>query len=197
MPVPAMQIQGHRYGLLLVVERAPKPRGQTSAFWLCRCNCGRELVLSGTHAKLRKSCGCIYKKRAKEPSNLPLLPWSEERSGYLIDHFYDDSLNVVLDGLNRLAGPKLTRVAMEHHARKLGLRRVWDRADTPNQGVPLAEDVREAILLHKDGQSKEYIREEFGWSEQQYSYMRYWLRRETKAIESVSRRLKAIQESRA
>ena len=63
-----IDLTGQRFGMLTVIEQAPKPEGShsTSAFWRCRCDCGNEKIISGNVLKAgkSKSCGCLnYKQR--------------------------------------------------------------------------------------------------------------------------------------
>ena len=62
---------GLRCGLLTVIARAPSRPGVTSAYWLCRCDCGSEVevrssdldnVETSTKQRLVKSCGCLKGK---------------------------------------------------------------------------------------------------------------------------------------
>lgn len=50
MPKHAIDITGQRYGSLTVIGRADKPSNNTrgEAYWLCRCDCGKELVAAST-----------------------------------------------------------------------------------------------------------------------------------------------------
>jgi len=60
MSKEAIDLTGERFGKLLVIKREPnKPR--THARWLCRCDCGKEVIIQShclRQAK-QKSCGCI------------------------------------------------------------------------------------------------------------------------------------------
>jgi len=61
----AHDLTGQVFGRLTVVARSERERtrrGQ-SAFWLCRCDCGTEKVISAASMKsgLTKSCGCFHK----------------------------------------------------------------------------------------------------------------------------------------
>jgi hypothetical protein len=51
---------GNRYGRLKVIAQAKKPRNSRSAFWLCRCDCGKEIVARGWDLRNGRyiSCGC-------------------------------------------------------------------------------------------------------------------------------------------
>ena len=54
---------GKRYGLLKVLEKAPSPKSsnETGAFWKCRCDCGNEIIVSGSNLRTKnsQSCGCV------------------------------------------------------------------------------------------------------------------------------------------
>lgn len=56
-------LTGQRFGKLLVIERAKENTKHGRARWLCKCECGKEIITSGNcllqgHAK---SCGCSAK----------------------------------------------------------------------------------------------------------------------------------------
>lgn len=61
-----------RFGRLLVLEEAGRARSR-SVLWKCRCDCGKELVVSADSLRTgnTKSCGCYQKDRASEASRLP------------------------------------------------------------------------------------------------------------------------------
>jgi hypothetical protein len=55
-----IDMTGQRIGMLTVIERvepAPRPR---NAYWRCRCDCGKEIVATGSALRRgdNKSCGC-------------------------------------------------------------------------------------------------------------------------------------------
>lgn len=58
-----IDLTNQQFGKLTVLQRAEKPEGatSTSAFWLCRCECGVEKVISGNALRQgkTKSCGCL------------------------------------------------------------------------------------------------------------------------------------------
>lgn len=63
---PAMDLIGHKFERLTVLERGPNDRGYTQ--WHCRCDCGNEVLTRGvylTHNRVR-SCGCLQRDRASE-----------------------------------------------------------------------------------------------------------------------------------
>jgi len=62
---------GRKYGRLTVVERhGSSERGH--ARWLCRCDCGNEVVVDGSALRSghTKSCGCFQRERVKELHSL-------------------------------------------------------------------------------------------------------------------------------
>ena len=57
---------GNRYGNLVVIDRVETrktPKGNRSANWLCKCDCGRTHIAKGIHLRSGsvKSCGCLNK----------------------------------------------------------------------------------------------------------------------------------------
>ncbi len=62
----ALELTGHRYGRLLVLERAANIGRRTA--WRCRCDCGAQCTvnagsLRATRASSTKSCGCLHRDR--------------------------------------------------------------------------------------------------------------------------------------
>lgn len=60
-----LQLEGQRFGMLTVLKFShidPKNKG---SYWLCRCDCGTEKVLSGHNlrAGLVTDCGCTWRSR--------------------------------------------------------------------------------------------------------------------------------------
>ena len=48
----------------MVIKRAPNKPNDSHAYWLCKCDCGNEIIYQGsvlTKGKA-KSCGCMKKK---------------------------------------------------------------------------------------------------------------------------------------
>lgn len=60
-----LDLAGHVFGRLTVIERAPCPDNfsRPRVAWLCHCDCGKEkvVVADSLRAGLVKSCGCIHK----------------------------------------------------------------------------------------------------------------------------------------
>lgn len=72
---PQRDLTGQRFGRLVAVHAVDRPEGKNSGtFWLCKCDCGNDLVTRSTSllAGLTASCGCSrrrsYPKRAAPPT---------------------------------------------------------------------------------------------------------------------------------
>lgn len=63
---------GNRYGRLTVIDRAEKLSGQ-GACWLCRCDCGKEIITRGSSLRkgVTKSCGCVATEKLRASVVLP------------------------------------------------------------------------------------------------------------------------------
>lgn len=59
-----MDLTGQRFTRLVAISPARMPSGQTA--WLCRCDCGKESVVSTGNLRtgMAKSCGCLRRERA-------------------------------------------------------------------------------------------------------------------------------------
>ncbi len=65
MAQPTPNITGIRFGHLLVLCRHETlPRGKRDAWWLCRCDCGKEKPVRSTCLRrgTTKTCGCAYRR---------------------------------------------------------------------------------------------------------------------------------------
>jgi len=64
---------GNRYGRLIVVEQAKNPKGG-GAYWLCKCDCGTEVIVLGCNLRrgTTKSCGCFRKEKLHGLHSLPI-----------------------------------------------------------------------------------------------------------------------------
>lgn len=61
-----INIQGQKFGKLLVLEQTEKPaniKGRYT-YWRCKCDCGNEIVVRGSNLRNgnTKSCGCLQKE---------------------------------------------------------------------------------------------------------------------------------------
>ena len=61
-----LDLTNQRFGKLIVISRAEKPINSksTSVFWLCKCDCGNEKIISSNvlRSGKAKSCGCYNKE---------------------------------------------------------------------------------------------------------------------------------------
>ena len=57
------------FGRLTVVGRAPRPAyyARKGAWWLCRCECGKEVAVDGQNlrSKNTRSCGCLLSEMGR------------------------------------------------------------------------------------------------------------------------------------
>lgn len=63
----SLKLAGQRFGRLLVIRRITHSKKDYSQ-WLCRCDCGKEIVVKGkdlTSGKT-KSCGCLQRDKASQ-----------------------------------------------------------------------------------------------------------------------------------
>lgn len=70
-----IDLTGQRFGKLVVVERAEdyiSPKGQHLTQWLCKCDCGNEIIVIGNNLKkqLVKSCGCFLRENSSKQGKL-------------------------------------------------------------------------------------------------------------------------------
>lgn len=65
-----IDLTGKRFGSLTVISRSENQicNGHIRAMWLCKCDCGREKVIRGTHLRSGAviSCGCVGRKHSVE-----------------------------------------------------------------------------------------------------------------------------------
>lgn len=75
-----IDLTGQKFGKLTALSPAPKVSNRTR--WLCRCECGKEIIVDT--ADLRRghtqSCGCYKAQRVSESS---LIDYAGQRFGYL------------------------------------------------------------------------------------------------------------------
>ena len=64
-----IDLTGQKFGRLTVLELGIKPDVKSKEkFWLCKCECGNQTVVSGYQLRngKTKSCGCITKERMRK-----------------------------------------------------------------------------------------------------------------------------------
>ncbi len=68
--------RGNKYGLLTVIDFAPKKNNKI--YYKCKCECGNETIVSGTNLRTGqvKSCGkCIYNNQPQDLTNQIFGVW--------------------------------------------------------------------------------------------------------------------------
>ena len=63
----AKDISGQKFGRLTAIKPTEERRNG-SVYWLCVCDCGNEVIVSGANLRQgnTKSCGCLKKELASE-----------------------------------------------------------------------------------------------------------------------------------
>jgi len=74
---------GLKFARLTVIELDSKPRGR---HYLCRCDCGKEVVVLGAlmRSGARKSCGCLRRDNASALA-------SRNRENRVVDDMFETS----------------------------------------------------------------------------------------------------------
>lgn len=76
--MPRLNLTGVRFGRLVALrpdKSQIKPSGSIVTTWLCKCDCGNELVVSTNNLRSgnTKSCGCLQHDRSSESSFINLV----------------------------------------------------------------------------------------------------------------------------
>ena len=79
-----IDLTGQKFNKLTVIKEAPKEqRKNNRVTWICRCDCGKEVLVTGKDLKSgnTKSCGCLYSKNlvGKRYGRLLVLASTEMR----------------------------------------------------------------------------------------------------------------------
>ena len=82
----AVDNTGQRFGRLLVLSRQSPSPGQTAAYWLCRCDCGGEIVVRGVSLRSGdvKSCGCLQLEHRRNLAKKKIVDCTGQRFGRLV-----------------------------------------------------------------------------------------------------------------
>lgn len=90
-----IDMTGKRFGRLTVLRLDPV-QGGTESRWICRCDCGNEVSISGNHLRKgrTKSCGCLRIEKAVEVGKRAVIDLTGKRFGRLLvlrrDTYTDD-----------------------------------------------------------------------------------------------------------
>ena len=82
----AIDLTGQRFGRLTVLKRDYEHQKGRTAYWLCKCDCGKLKSINGANLRKgqTKSCGCINIERCKQMSNNHILDLTGQRFGKLV-----------------------------------------------------------------------------------------------------------------
>ena len=87
----ATPLDGLKFGQLSVLGRAPSPGFVTDrgAYWLCRCTCGNEKVVSANNLASGHtvSCGCHQKRRAGDSARSRFTTHGQSRPGNVASEY--------------------------------------------------------------------------------------------------------------
>lgn len=61
-----IDLTGKTFERLTVIKRDFSKPNNKKAMWLCKCQCGKEVIVGGDHLRNghTKSCGCLQKEKA-------------------------------------------------------------------------------------------------------------------------------------
>ncbi|MHB8109771.1 MAG: HNH endonuclease signature motif containing protein [Syntrophorhabdaceae bacterium] len=89
-----IDLTGKKFNRLVVIERAGRDKRGKQAMWLCRCDCGNEMVIYGQHLRtgITQSCGCLRNEKSSARDKLRVgensLAWKGGRflngQGYVL-----------------------------------------------------------------------------------------------------------------
>jgi len=67
-----IDLTGKKFGRLTVIKRSYPNKNWKDPNWLCKCECGTEKIIGGTHLRDGhiKSCGCLAGNKAKLSSGV-------------------------------------------------------------------------------------------------------------------------------
>ncbi|MTV82564.1 AP2 domain-containing protein [Lactobacillus sp. CRM56-3] len=59
-----IDLTGKRFGRLVVIKKAPSSAKNGNARWLCRCDCGNQIIVDSQslRRKSTRSCGCLRRE---------------------------------------------------------------------------------------------------------------------------------------
>lgn len=86
-----IDLTGQRFGRLVVLERAENLKGK--AAWKCKCDCGKELIVSSNNLRRGNtaSCGCYCKEQTSKSRKTHGL--AQSRIYHTWNHVKDRCLN--------------------------------------------------------------------------------------------------------
>jgi hypothetical protein len=66
-----LNLIGQKFGRLIVIQRMNNDKHKKTQ-WLCKCNCGKETIIIGSHLKSEntRGCGCLKKEMITQRSTI-------------------------------------------------------------------------------------------------------------------------------
>lgn len=88
-------LTGQRFGKLIVIERAKvdeKEKHGKHAQWLCKCDCGNEVIVPSGRLKSgnTQSCGCLHKETVSKIGKNNLNPNITDEERKIRRNTYED-----------------------------------------------------------------------------------------------------------
>lgn len=163
--------KGHVYGRLTVLRQTDRPAHRTciGAWWLCQCECGREVPILGSElgSGHMKSCGCLRMETLRQ-NGLNRKLMADPKPGQPSKHprWTDESIATLRR--MRAAGASNAKIARAlPHSEGAVARKIYDlsldRKPNPVKYVELsAEQMAEMAEMIRRGDSDHHIRQVFG-----------------------------------
>lgn len=74
-------LSGRRFGRLTVIRSTDRRDGKGCVYWLCRCDCGNEVEVTGDKLLYGnyRSCGCLKEENMKNINRIQIRPEQKTR----------------------------------------------------------------------------------------------------------------------
>jgi hypothetical protein len=137
---------GQTFGALTVITRAGLNRGvvNTHAYWICRCVCGKEVVVRSDSLRQKKtqSCGCM-RGRGGNMDDITYRKWTAEQDQWLREHVLNraSSTEIAL-AFTKTFGLIKTRNAIIGRCHRMGLNLGAARPSSGCHGPTFAREVK-------------------------------------------------------
>ena len=84
-----VEMLGQKFGTLLVIEEIPKTDPKSDYYWKCRCDCGKECVMSGRKLRRPYQHTCPDCQNINADGELLFLPYTYRNDPYVIERYAD------------------------------------------------------------------------------------------------------------
>lgn len=115
-------LTGKKYGKLTVIKFIE--RKDTSYYWLCKCECGNEKIVTASNLKKGsyKRCGCLREEQKEKRKKNKYIGWN----------YYLPFENEVKDYSSKVTTRKLNRKQLEQYLKELQYKEVQYRGGKNN-----------------------------------------------------------------